>query len=522
MIAAQDQGSLRPASRSVCVGRSTVWAIAVAILSLCVAVSVAVLSWNQPLLEQHSFRQTQTAISAYWGIRDGWQFAYETPLFGAPWSMPFEFPVFQWIVSAVVTLTHLPLDTAGRLTSFLFHLGCAAVLGVFLRQLGVTRDGAILGGALFLLAPVNLFWGRSFLIESCALFFALAFLLILTASFRNDRHSSKYALLFCALLIGVVAAAVKITTFVVPAAVAVGVAAVTPRVPQSWRDVSEAVARSSLSLAVAGGALLISFAWYRFADQQKALNPFASLLTSKNLSHWNFGLLEDRFARGLWVETIIGRAVPESVGLLGTAAMVICSVILVRGRRLVLLAIFLCAFGAFFLLFPNLNQIHNYYQYAASVWLVAAAAIALGALSVKKPMLAIGLFVFIAVFQLASFNSRYMPSVVRSFSEASSRTLSLANAVREMTTREGVVMALGVGWSSEIAYYAERRFVYVLDEAGPAERFLETRNSLASPYTVEALLVCGQERWTQLALDQLTDTATYRNVGDCRLARFAR
>jgi hypothetical protein len=500
--------------------RPRAWVLVAAVVALCAAFFVSGLGWDQPLLEQHSFRQTQTAITAYWGIVSGWQFAYETPLFGAPWSVPFEFPLFQWLVSVVVLLTDLPLDSAGRITSFGFHVGCAAVLAVLLRQLGAGRDGAIFGGALFLLAPVNMFWGRSFLIESCALFFALAFLATVAAFLQAESRSLKYAYLVGALVLGVTGAAVKITTFVMPVAVAVGVALVTPRLPTSWREFGAALVRAAPVAAVALGALLVAVAWYRFTDSQKALNPIAQLLTSNNLSGWNFGTLQDRFSRGLWVDTIIGRAIPESVGFIGVAMIVASALFLIRGRRLALVALFVFAFIAFFLLFPRLNQVHNYYQYAAAVWLVAAAALALSVLVDRWPRTAIAAFFCVAFVQVAAFAERYLPSVVRPFSESLNRTLSLAGAVQGMTSRDGVVMALGVGWSSEIAYYAERRFIHVLDEAGPAERFFEGRNSLARPYRVETVLVCGLDRWDRLKLDRFTDAANQRMVGDCRVARL--
>jgi hypothetical protein len=35
-----------------------------------------------------SFRQTQTALTAYWLIKEPHTFAYMMPVLGAPWSMP--------------------------------------------------------------------------------------------------------------------------------------------------------------------------------------------------------------------------------------------------------------------------------------------------------------------------------------------------------------------------------------------------------------------------------------------------
>src|SRR6476620_12070476 len=57
--------------------------------------------WNHPLMDFHSFRQTQTAISTAYLIQGGNWLSSETPVLGAPWSIPFEFPVYRWMVARV-------------------------------------------------------------------------------------------------------------------------------------------------------------------------------------------------------------------------------------------------------------------------------------------------------------------------------------------------------------------------------------------------------------------------------------
>ena len=73
------------------------------------ALGVLAVGINQPLLDWHYFRQTQTALTAYWLLKGGPWFAYLTPVLGAPWSVPFEFPVYQLITAAVAAMG-VPLD----------------------------------------------------------------------------------------------------------------------------------------------------------------------------------------------------------------------------------------------------------------------------------------------------------------------------------------------------------------------------------------------------------------------------
>ena len=44
---------------------------------------------------------------------------YETPVLGPPWSLPFEFPLYQGIVAGLAKIFSTPLDQTGRFVSIL-------------------------------------------------------------------------------------------------------------------------------------------------------------------------------------------------------------------------------------------------------------------------------------------------------------------------------------------------------------------------------------------------------------------
>ena len=58
-------------------------------------------SRNLPLLDMHGFRQTQTAISALWMRQEGTLIPYQTPVFGHPWFIPYEFPLYQGLAAGL-------------------------------------------------------------------------------------------------------------------------------------------------------------------------------------------------------------------------------------------------------------------------------------------------------------------------------------------------------------------------------------------------------------------------------------
>src|SRR5258708_3048765 len=57
----------------------------------------------------HGFRQSQTAVTIN-ALANGSPFLrYETPVLGYPWSIPFEFPLYQWLTACLMRLFHTPV-----------------------------------------------------------------------------------------------------------------------------------------------------------------------------------------------------------------------------------------------------------------------------------------------------------------------------------------------------------------------------------------------------------------------------
>ena len=149
---------------------------------------------NQPLLEAHSFRQMQTALTTYWFIHEGFKFAYETPVAGVPWSIPFEFPIYQLLVATVSSLLKLPLDAVGRVSSFLFLALCLIPVRSITRALELPSLVFYIFVAMLFSAPVYIFWGRAFMIETASVFF-----LVVAIKYYIDTAGKKYhaEVLYC-------------------------------------------------------------------------------------------------------------------------------------------------------------------------------------------------------------------------------------------------------------------------------------------------------------------------------------
>jgi hypothetical protein len=497
--------------------------------ALCILFTCTVffLSWNQPILDQHGFRQTQTAVSVYWGIVDGWKLAYETPILGAPWSVPFEFPIFQWLVSFVWKWTALPLDNCGRLTSFVFFVGSSWIVVRMLRSLRVRTTSSLLAGSMFLLAPVCLFWGRAFLIESCALFFSLWYLAVAIPMVQSTSESSSLRwnlqLLLCTVL-AVVAALTKINTFVVPGLLVAFFA--TERL-LTQTSIREALANASIRRMAFACifplfvALAFTLYWVHFSDWVKFKNPIATALTSGTLTKWNFGTVDQRFSSDLWVKAILKRSIPESVGTIGFAVALIFTVFFARGRELALILIFFAAYLTVFLLFPNLQIIHNYYQYSAAVWLICGVAIALGQSSKRQALVFVVAVAFAVGGQLVTLSRGYAKVMELSIDAINSRPLALASAVKSMSQPSDVILIYGLDWSSELAYYSERRTITVPNWGDLFASSFAQRENLAKPFKATLVVRCDDSGGEGLAsVIRAAASAPSVDIDKCEISKI--
>src|SRR5262249_3627226 len=106
--------------------------------------------------------------------------------------------------------------------------------------------------------------------------------------------------------------------------------------------------------------------------------------------------------------------------------------------------------------FPNLHMVHDYYQAANSIFLVAAVAFLLSELiTVQKPVLATILAVLLIAGSLARFyGHQWLVATKPLFGHFS---YLAGNILERATPADSGLIVFGVGWSSEVNYYAKRK-----------------------------------------------------------------
>lgn len=445
-----------------------------AVFALCLLGTLAALSvgWRNPILDgDHGFRQTQTAISAAYMVGRPPTLAYETPVLGPPWAIPFEFPLFQWTVAALVALFGTPLDQTGRFVSALFFLACLIPANDLLSLRRVRPAHRLLVLGLFAVSPLYLFWSRTFLIESMALFFTLSYL-ALAAQYRIDGRT---ATLLAGLLGGSAAALVKPTTLAPAWLLVVCLEAL-----DAWRAARVANARAlarALAAALVFGAVpvVLCLAWTAYADALKTANPNAAWLTSAALWQWNFGTAAQRLAPATW-QTVTQR----TARVIGHPLVLVAGVaaLALAGRRLFDVAACLGLFLAAPLLFTNLHYVHEYYGYANGVFLVAAVGFCVVALAERGGAYALGAGCLFLL-ALSAFATRYVITYYPRQATVDTDVPTLAEYLHVRTVGEDIIVVAGCDWSPEIPYYSGRRALMIptgheqrLDDAGACLRSL--------------------------------------------------
>ena len=224
--------------------------------------------WESKNLPGGEFRQAQTALAAFW-IKAEHNFspAYPTPVLGKPWSIPMEFPLYQWTVVGVSELSHWSLTKAGRAVSIAcFYLTLPAIF-LLLGRWRVAPAHRWLVLAVVLTCPFYIFYARAFLIETMALMFSVWF----WVAFERAVAERSRAWLALAVLAGTGAGLVKVTTFILYLLPAGWWAAA-----RLWRTRKTTW---KAELAWMAAAVAVPFAatlwWLHFSDATKALNPLA-------------------------------------------------------------------------------------------------------------------------------------------------------------------------------------------------------------------------------------------------------
>lgn len=477
------------------VGNAAIWQLTLQLIvigALMFSAYITIRYIQQPLADAHAFRQTQTALTSYWMLQEGWALAYQTPVAGYPWSIPFEFPIYQAIVAATTAITGFDLTAVGRFISFLFLVACAWPAIAISQRLNLQNTVPWVFCALLWTSPLNVYWGRSFMIETAALFFSLA---CIPYAIDFIRRVGGWRSVFLFWLFATAAVLQKSTTGgPVLLFLALSVAFLQVRNGFGF----QALQRLIIPALIISVPLVIGLAWAHYADIVKTANPFGLQLTSKALNTWNFGSLAQKLDFETWRLVIWERSLSSNaggwVGLLLLTLPWFCGP---KHRRFALLSLAACAlFLLPVLIFTNLHFVHDYYQVACVAFLLGALAILIGAWlkTVTGTMMIVPLVtIVIIISNLAHFNASYGIVAARALDElhpGSVQTYKVGRYLREVTRPETGLVVFGSDYSSEVAFHAQRKTMAVPPWFTEYKELWENPQKYLGDLPLAAIVIC--------------------------------
>jgi hypothetical protein len=372
--------------------------------------------------------------------------------------------------------------------------------------------------ALFLSSPIYIFWSGTFMIESAALFFALSFLYFAVNLMQRNWSSVNFIYFSVFLLL---AALQKITT-VFPIILMVGVIIIFCSI--ILEDFRLRLPRLFGLLASIVLPLLIAYIWIRYTDLVKAENPIGLKLTSKALSSWNYGTMDLRLSKPFWIDAIFNRNI-KATSFYGLGVIsVLFTYFLSKDQVLknILLGSSLL-FLMPFLIFSNLHFIHTYYQVANSVFLSIAVGMSVCFLCnryLSKRAVLYGLVMLSFIFSnYIFFKKTYYEDKVRVIDAQNNKVLKLSNFIKTNTPVNKPVIWYGFDWSSEAAFYSERKSLTVPDWESFVIDSIKTPDIFLGNDIPSAVVLCPTAKYdiVKIEITKKYPLTTVHRVEDCEI-----
>jgi 4-amino-4-deoxy-L-arabinose transferase-like glycosyltransferase len=453
--------------------------------------TIAIVFSDQPPIDAHSFRQSQTAISTYWLVREGFTFAYPTPVVGKPWAIPFEFPLYQYIAATIVRITGWDLNTVSRLVSTFFVIACIFPVHGTLKISGFTVRTSLLFIILFLSSPIYMYWGRSIMIETTALFFTLCSIYFFESCYKKSMNFKNISLFFvCALFAFLQKITTALPVFVALAAIA------------SYREIAHLNKHRTVNLKRSSilfffGFFIPSFIGYKwvvFTDDIKRSNPIGEFLTSEKISEWNWGNLSQKLNIGTYKLTLLDRfAMSDVLSFFILISVLIC-IFLLQSDTKRIKWIFATVFVYFLpvIIFTNLHLVRNYYQTANAIFFIMTISIVIDSYIHKINLIKIGyvLLLAIAAGNIYNFYVHYYSNISQDY-YSGNRDFIVGQTVRSNTPEGSEFVAFGDDWSAVIPYIGERKALMVPDWYPGRPQVLDRVDTFLDHGRMSLVLSCG-------------------------------
>lgn len=454
---------------------------------------LAVAFSSQPPLDAHAFRQTQTSLTAYWFIHEGFKVFYETPVGGPPWVIPFEFPLYQMIVAFVSKFFSVSLDATGRVVSYVFLLLCLIPIVSINKKLGLSGSVLFIFVAVTFSAPTYVYWGRSFMIETAALFFAIAAIKYFVDFFYDSKSLKAISLFVVFSSLSILQKATTMAPILCFLSLVFLIDVLNKAPSAKMISMGKRVFIGGLCFVV---PLAIGVLWVDATDKIKLLSPLGSQLTSAALSQWNWGSVSQKLSLGVWYKLVWERSLVTNIGAaLGLFILIFPFFVGISRKVKIIIACSLALGLLPFLLFTNLHFIHNYYQTANMIFFMYAVAISLGEVVLQQLGRAVaGLMLFLVVASnFIQLDQNYLSQIKKTFG-GENRDVAVGGILKRELPRGMQFVAFGNDWSSSFSYISQRKSFTVPKWFAQYDQVISDPEKFVEKGLLGGVVACSPER----------------------------
>lgn len=443
------------------------------------------------------WRPAHTLLITFWFKQEGISLLnYQAPLFGHPWQVPLEFPLYQAICTIISDIFSISILTASHLTSLLIFFISAIFLLLICYDFFDNIFDACVIFTVYLWLPYNFVYSNEILIDYFALTLALGFIYFAMRWFYkpNNLLLGISAIIFVSLgsLVKVTTMPVIFLPFIFLLIRSLKTQGLKPDSLKHPKQLLFFINTHKtfiimLILMVLIPLLTVIF-WTKYTDEIKLANPFTAWLSSGNLKGWNYGTLSEKLSLEnwwRWISNIFNYFLSGILLIFPVLSLILVSRAPAKSRELIIssiLGIFITIFIFFHL------YLHEYYYIAISAYISILIGYGLSWIiqylnNQRNLWLSFIFLILFGVFVISPGLTRYKEfrhEVDLYHKYLETHYYKYAQKVREYTPSDEYIVLIQEDWESYLVLAAERK-AFVLN---PRNRDLFTCETISGyPYS---------------------------------------
>lgn len=435
---------------------------------LIVPVLFAIYTTDSMVLEHHGFRQSQTMLQTLYIDHSTNFIDFILPVFGPPWMVPMEYPLYQIIINVISNHTTIDPVYIAALVSML----SLYTVAYFVSKLIADSKKKYIG--IVITSPVLLYYSNKYLIDLFAVALSIIAFVYFHKSITNQQEKNKWIMSIFLALTGLQ----KITVLI-----PLGFGILT----NLWlnnKNLKSFISKKNLHfLLLLILPIAIALSWVYYSDNIKLNNYLTSFLTSSEMRGDNFGTVSYRLNLANQSE-FFGKLILLT-GIFPVIVLLFFKIIRISLDNLSV-SLFVIGLSSAFIFF-KLHVVHDYYYIMSSVYMMAGALRSIE-INSKNPgnIVLVVAFINLVTMQFL-YSDRYT-----GIAQSHINFLESARYINKTTNDSDIILSMGADWDSTLPLYSNRKFIMIPEwsKLRGAHEYVEEIIKTINLKDIGAILLC--------------------------------